>query len=243
MLRPGNLVRLLLAICFALACQAQQRTVAVTFDDLPAAGTMDAGEAASFNQAILDSLDRHHVPAIGFVIEDRVVETGKSGTDSLREWVRRGYGLGNHTLSHSDFNNLTVDQFKQEIVGGERSITVALGKHPRYFRFPDNHTGDTREKHDAIAEFLASRGYTVAVCTIDNEDYLFNRAYTKMLANKDEASASRLRSEYLTYTATEIDYYSNLHRQLFASQGKLEVSPKFQQFRETFKTTREDRKL
>src|SRR5262245_45922250 len=110
MLRPSTLVRFLLPICFALACQAQQRTVAITFDDLPAAGATNANEAASFNQAILDSLDRHHAPAVGFVIEHRVEEAGEIGTNSLREWVRRGYELGNHTFSHSDFNDLAVDQ-------------------------------------------------------------------------------------------------------------------------------------
>jgi len=38
------------------------------------------------------------------------------------------------------------------------------GKGSFSFRFPMNHTGDTREKHDALAAFLAERGYRLATC-------------------------------------------------------------------------------
>lgn len=201
------------------AAQAQQHTVALTFDDLPAAGTSSGADARAFNFSILDSLDRHHAPAIGFVIERRVQEL--AGEELLDEWVKRGYDLGNHSLSHLEMNNLTTGQVEQEVIGGEGAFVKALakaGKKPRYFRFPENHTGDTREKHDTVAAFLAERGYRLAPCTIDNEDYRFNDAYLKMLANKDEASAARLRAAYLAYTSTEIDYYAALHRQIFGRE-------------------------
>jgi peptidoglycan/xylan/chitin deacetylase (PgdA/CDA1 family) len=208
-----RLIVLLSMVLFPIASEAQQRTVALTFDDLPAADTMDRAEVASLNQAILKALGRHKAPAIGFVIEQRLNVI--SGPELLKDWVRRGYDLGNHTFSHADFNERAVEQFKQEVIEGEAAITQALGHRPRYFRFPENHTGDTQEKHDLISAFLAARGYTLAVCTIDNEDYLFNRAYVKMLANKDAATAARLRRDYLAYTATEVDYYARLHQRVF----------------------------
>lgn len=215
-------VALLALAMGGIRCAAQQRSVAVTFDDLPIAGDIGPTQARFANTAILDALDRHHVPAIGFVIENRVKEIGdKQGADLLAEWVKRGYDLGNHTLSHAELNNLSVEQIEQEIIGGEGAFVTALaqaGKKPRYFRFPENHTGNTQEKHDAISTFLKSRGYTLAVCTIDNEDYRFNGAYLKMLARNDTVSATRLRGEYLTYTSTEIDYYAGLHKQIFGRE-------------------------
>jgi len=78
-----------------------------------------------------------------------------------------------------------------------------------------NHTGDTREKHDAVAAFVSQRGYRLATCTIDNSDFLFNAAYLRILANKDEVSAQKLRAEYLAYTSTEIEYYAALNKQVF----------------------------
>jgi peptidoglycan/xylan/chitin deacetylase (PgdA/CDA1 family) len=210
---------ILLLTVYAVACPAQQRSVALTFDDLPAAGTEDPAEALSLNMSILDALERHHAPAIGFVIGRKAQEMADGrGSQLLEQWIKRGYELGNHTFSHADFNTVSTEQFEQEVIAGEALIKAMLAKNGRtlrYFRFPENHTGDTKEKHDAIAAFLARRGYTVAPCTIDNEDYLFNGAYRKMLSNYDEASTSRLRADYLAYTSTEIDYYTELHRKIF----------------------------
>lgn len=217
---------LLISTIGCLPVVGQQRLVAITFDDLPiaktdlpAAGTIDPIEAKSINRAILDSLRRHKVPATGFVIGKRVEDVGEiPGKEILWRWVENGHDLGNHSYSHSDFNQLTIEQMEQEIVSGERSLSEILrkvGRTPRFFRFPMNHTGDTAAKHDALAAFLTQRGYKLAVCTIDNEDYVFDRAYLLALARKDNASAERLRSEYLSYTGTEIDYYSSLNKQVF----------------------------
>ncbi len=106
-----------------------------------------------------------------------------------------------------------MDQVKQEILRGELGFAPLVqqaGKKPEFFRFPMNHTGDTRAKHDAIAEFLSQRGYRVATCTIDNSDYIFNDAYVRMLASNDATAARKLRRDYLTYTSVEIDYYAAL---------------------------------
>jgi len=221
-----NLLRIVGALLFGVVCAvsslAQQRSVALTFDDLPVADTTDPAEARSINISILNSLDRHHAPSIGFVIERRVQQIGESqGNQLLDQWVERGYELGNHTFSHTISDDLTTEQFEREIVAGETSLAAALakvGKAPRYFRFPESHTGDTKEKHDAIAAFLAQHGYKVAVCTIDNEDYAFNAAYLKILSGADDTSAAKLRADYLTYTSAEIDYYTGLHKQIFGRE-------------------------
>jgi peptidoglycan/xylan/chitin deacetylase (PgdA/CDA1 family) len=200
-------------MCIA-GCAAQPRTVALTFDDLPVVGMRTAAEAKSINRAILEALARRHAPAIGFVIGTKVQEIGvKAGVDILQEWLRHGQELGNHTFSHRDLNDLTAAEFENELVRGEASI----GK-PRYLRFPFNHTGDTPETHEAVAALLARRGYRVATCTTDNEDYEFARAYEVMLARHDEDSARKLRAEYLGYTAVEVDYYDGLHKQVFGRE-------------------------
>ena len=212
---------LLTALCAALSL-AQPRTVALTFDDLPIAGEGDAAEAARISHAILAALARHHAPGVAFVNERGVEKIGLTpGRAVLREWVDQGQDLGNHTYSHPDFNAITVEQFRSEVIRGEASIAPLLserGRRLRYLRFPYNHTGDTPGKHDAAAAFLARRGYTVAVCTIDNMDYEFARAYDAALARRDTTAARKLEAAYLGYTATEIDYYSALQQGIFGRE-------------------------
>ncbi|GAC1703321.1 MAG: hypothetical protein NVS9B4_11130 [Candidatus Acidiferrum sp.] len=53
---------------------------------------------------------------------------------------------------------------------------------------------------------------------MDNEDYAFNFVYLKMLAHKDDIAAARLRSAYLAYTSTEIDYYAALQKNIFGRE-------------------------
>jgi peptidoglycan/xylan/chitin deacetylase (PgdA/CDA1 family) len=204
---------------------AQNRTVAMTVDDLPyvsgspapdVAG--NASQAEIVNSRLLAAFRAHHVPVTGFVIQKRVESLGSAGPKILRQWIREGFDLGNHTYSHPDVNDLSIEQIQEEIVRGESTIGALMkeaGKRLEFFRFPMNHTGETKAKHDALAEFLLRRGYELATCTIDNSDYLFNQSYVRMLANHDAVNARRLRSDYLAYTDSEIDYSAGLNRQVF----------------------------
>jgi peptidoglycan/xylan/chitin deacetylase (PgdA/CDA1 family) len=225
-------MKTLLIVCAAVALTlflsaptpAQTRTVAITVDDLPYAGpflNLPNYSSDEINNRLLAAFAKHHIPVTGFVIQKSVEQKPDlaTGTRVLQHWIASGLDLANHTYSHSDSNALTIDQIKQEIIDGEKTFVPLMksaGKQPEFFRFPMNHTGDTKEKHDAIAAFLVQHGYQLATCTIDNSDFIFNVAYVKMLQNNDAASAQRLRAEYIAYTSTEIDYYSALNKQIFS---------------------------
>ncbi len=197
------------AALFAISLgAAQDPTVAFTFDDLPSADTTDPDVALRMNQSILLALKRFHVPAIGFVNEKKVETLGRK---PLRGWTRNNNSLGNHTYAHLDLNSLTAAQFQQEVIRGERS----LPPHHRWLRFPFNHAGDTAEKQAAVQAFLTARGYRIAACTIENEDYEWSRTYDLLLAQHATDGAERLRQEYLSYTASKIDYYSDLQTEVF----------------------------
>jgi peptidoglycan/xylan/chitin deacetylase (PgdA/CDA1 family) len=216
----------ILVIPLSSGLAAQTYTVALTFDDLPFVTEdssrpmlpVDARSAAAANHKLLMALARRHVPATGFVIQKGVEELGiASGTEILREWTRRGFDLGNHTYAHPDFSDLTIEQFEDQIIRGEAAfvpVMKAAGRKPEFFRFPFNHTGDTMEKHDALAAFLAQRGYRLAPCTIETSDWMFNISYGRMLARHDHASAARLRVEYLSFTSAQIDYFIGMNTQV-----------------------------
>jgi len=220
-IRSGILIGLLLP----LAIRAQTRAVAITVDDLPYVGSpkppsaADAKRAVAINRRILHAFSRHRIPATGFVVERHAEQIGiGTATKILERWLAAGFDLGNHTYSHADVNYLTVAQIEEEILRGETTIGPLLknvSRKPQFFRFPYNHTGDTAEKHDAIAAFLSARGYRLAPCTIDNSDWEFNRAYVAALARKDKQTAAKVRAEYVTYSAAEIDWYTKLDEQVF----------------------------
>ncbi len=197
----------------------------MTVDDLPFVSadpshpSPDAmsDTAAKANRKLLMEFRRQRVPVTGFVNQKGADEM-KSGPAILDAWIAAGLDLGNHTYAHLDFNDLTLDQFEQEILRGETGFVPLMrtaGRTGLFFRFPFNHTGDTQPKHDALAKFLADHGYTQAPCTIETSDWMFNQAYGIMLAHHDHASAARLRADYLAFTAAQVDYFGKLNRQVW----------------------------
>jgi peptidoglycan/xylan/chitin deacetylase (PgdA/CDA1 family) len=209
-------------LLWSLSAFAQNRTVAITVDDLPyasvnAVSSSDAVVAKEINRKILSALRHHHAPVTGFVIQKGIEDLGPTAAiHILRDWTGGKFDLGNHTYSHQDANQLSLTELEKEIIQGETGFVPLMkqaGKKPEFFRFPMNHTGETEQKHEKVASFLTQRGYRVATCTIDNSDYLFNAAYVPMLAAHD-SSARRLRAEYLSYTSAEIDYYAGLSKQV-----------------------------
>ncbi len=212
----------------------QAHTVAITVDDLPFASgkesrlsPADAKEAERVNKMILHVFARSKIPATGFVIEKGDELLGQKAADMiLRQWTKPGFDLGNHFYSHADTDKLSLSQIDDEITRGEATIKPLLAeasRTPRYLRFPYNHTGDTREKHDAIAAFLLSRGYKFAPCTIDTSDYEFNRSYVVALSRKDKQTAKRIQAAYIELQACNqslCDIESSVSEKL-ASRGRL----------------------
>ncbi len=217
----------LLIFTAVLVCRAAEspKKVAITFDDLPyasgvatgSANPSDGALASALTRKLLKELVKRGVPVTGFVIQHRVEELGSAGPAILREWLKAGFDLANHTYSHADINQLAVEQIEDQIVRGEAAIAPLMrqaGRKLEFFRFPMNHTGDTAPKRDAIAEFLRARGYRVAACTIDTSDYVFNAAYVRLLTKRMASRAADVRREYLTYSGAEIDYYAALNRRV-----------------------------
>jgi peptidoglycan/xylan/chitin deacetylase (PgdA/CDA1 family) len=213
----------ILALAVSARAQTTTRTMAVTLDDLPYVRMSDAPYLPSARTAtakILSTLKKHKVPAIGFVNEaqldygnDRDARIGL-----LRDWVKSGMMLGNHTYSHPDFNQLTVAQFEAQIEKGDvvtRQLMQSRRPYQLYFRHPMTHTGDTVEKKEAIEKFLAALGYKITPHTIENSDFIFNVGYAQAMQKGDTALVKRLREAYLELTMTAIEFAEKISPQVF----------------------------
>ena len=206
--------------------QTPARTMAVTFDDLPYVKFREGayvvrGQAATAK--ILNTLKKHKVVAVGFVNEHMLESAAdrEARIDLLRRWVTSGMTLGNHTYSHPDFNRLTVEQFQEEITKGEvvtRQLMKSRQPYQLYFRHPMTHTGDTREKKEAIEKFLFARGYKITPHTIENSDFIFNVPYAQALEKGDGALAKRLRDEYLNFTIAATEFAEKISPQVFGRE-------------------------
>lgn len=100
--------------------------------------TVDDGPHPEHTPAFLDLFDRHGIKAVFFLIGDRAAQH----PELVREIVRRGHEIGNHTQTHpaSSFWSLRPPEMWQEIMGCQETLTRICPEHPpRFFRPPAGH--------------------------------------------------------------------------------------------------------
>lgn len=193
------------AATLVLLCAALEGSeVAITIDDLPRGGDIRASyeNTRRMTQKLLRPFRTGQIPVTAFVNECK--------DDTLRLlplWIRAGAVLGNHTCSHLDFHRASVKEFTADIVRGEPVTTRLTGTHPRYFRHPFLHAGNTAEKKAALEAFLSERGYRVAPVTLDNSDYMFAAVYAKALKEHNRQLALRIQREYIPYLNAICEFF------------------------------------
>lgn len=215
------LVAPLFFIC--LISFAQKKQICITVDDLPAVAYGEPNEQ-EITENLIQHFDTYKIPAVGFVNEGKLFYNNKLAQKKLsllQHWLSNGYELGNHTYSHLDFNNSSVEKFSVEISKGE-IITKPLSEKNnlpwRYFRHPYLHVGQTKAKADSLSELLKSMHYIEAPVTIDNADYMFAKAYSNANKNKDETLKKRIGKAYVDYMEVKVKYFEKLTAQLFNRQ-------------------------
>ncbi|WP_425986158.1 polysaccharide deacetylase family protein [Brevundimonas sp. TWP1-2-1b1] len=207
---------LALALALAHPAVALERRVAVTFDDLPfqadEATLCDPARMMAITQdfvAMLKPLDTH---GAAFVNAGRMCDAERDATlpRILNIWLDGGLDLGNHTFSHINIHRTTAEAYLADVDAGSpvvREVLEARGQRLRWFRHPYLFTGETPEKHDAIAAGLAQRGYTVAPVTIDNNDWMFADVYRKAEQLGDKALMRCIGQAYVAHMTTVLEFF------------------------------------
>ncbi len=209
---------LLLFILSSVHGQRPTRRVTVTFDDLPATGPASTLKRVSgINRKLLEVLRKQEIPATGFVNESKLMVEGEveARTALLDEWLEDGHMLGNHTYSHIGIDGSTFEQYRDDLILGEKitkKLLESRGMKLTYFRHPQLRTGPTKEYAMRLSELLSSRGYTVAPVTIDNNEYIFAAIYADALRREDRSEMKRISEAYVEYMAAVFSHFEALSR-------------------------------
>ena len=226
--------RLILAACalglLSTPGLAQNRAVAVTFDDLPYqapdAQLCDPVEAMALTEDFVAMLRPLNTRSAVFVNEGKVCDARRADLlpALLTVWLDAGLDMGNHTFSHINIHRNTVEAYLADVDRGApvtRAVLEERGRTLRFFRHPYLFTGETPEKKAAIAAGLAERGYTVAPVTIDNNDWMFAAVYRR--AGGDEALKTRIGEAYVAHMTTVLDHWEPYSAELAAGREPAQV--------------------
>jgi peptidoglycan/xylan/chitin deacetylase (PgdA/CDA1 family) len=220
---------LLTALCSAhLLAQTQafpKRYVAITFDDLPVVCRCeDDAERRDITDKLLATFKEFGMPVLGVVNEQKLETNGivdPMKVELLQKWLDAGYELGNHGYAHKNINDITMEEYQEEIVRGERvtrPLAQKAGIRYRFFRHPFLSAGDNLAVRRALDTFLSTHEYTIAPNTITYQDYTFSGAYETALRKGDTVAAQKIRDAYLPYSLSRWEAAERQSRELFGRE-------------------------
>jgi peptidoglycan/xylan/chitin deacetylase (PgdA/CDA1 family) len=177
--------------------------IALTFDDLPAAGSLPPGQnRTKIATALTAELKANHLEGTYGFVNAVKLENDPDAQQALHIWLDAGMNIGSHTWSHISLTDNTAEAYEQEIARNEPALAeYAQVRDWHWFRYPYLWEGDTLEKRRAVRSYLHEHGYRVAQVTLDFEDYAWNDAYGRCSAKQDDAAINWLRQSYMENAA------------------------------------------
>lgn len=119
----------------------EEKLIALTFDD---------GPSTKYTPMILKELKKNNAHATFFVTG----ENAEKNPEILKEILRNGNELGNHTYSHAFMFKEMSKMRKEEILKADEAVYRITGRHMKYFRAPYEYR-DVR-----LIKLLRKLGYT-----------------------------------------------------------------------------------
>ncbi|MDW7694135.1 polysaccharide deacetylase family protein [Flammeovirgaceae bacterium SG7u.111] len=201
---------------------SQEKKVCITVDDLPTVTyrSLDKELNVEITQKLVAIFDQYKIPAIGYVNEKKLYHGNlldPSQVKLLELWLENGYELGNHTFSHLNYHQVPFETFTKDLLKGEKITKELAAKYDleyKYFRHPYLRSGERKGQSDSLKHFLAEHGYTEAPVTIDNEDYLFAKAYGLAHLRGDSVQMKQIGEAYLKYMEEKLFFYEKLSNDL-----------------------------
>jgi len=129
-----------------------RRCVAITIDD---------GPCPLITPLILRVLDKEAVKATFFVVGEKAEQY----PELLREIVRGGHLVGNHTYHHRRLSEIAPEQIVAEIEACQKAVGRLTGKVTRYLRPPGGNYSQ------AVLEYLTGSPYTIVLWTHSAGDW------------------------------------------------------------------------
>ncbi|MCU0611461.1 MAG: polysaccharide deacetylase family protein [Candidatus Eisenbacteria bacterium] len=186
--------------------------IAVTIDDLPFVNAVRPGDSRmEATGRILAALEKHHVPATGFVVCDRI--PGQEAI--LRQWMEAGMELGNHSCTHPHLDEMPLGDWAEEVLECTETLTRFTGTRPRWFRYPFLQMGATVGLRDSAVAIVRSCGHSVAQVSVDTGEWALVKPYVDAWRAGDAAGARIVGDAYVDHLLGAVEHYREVARARF----------------------------
>lgn len=182
------------------------KELALTFDDAPrmATGYFDGQTRA---KKIIQQLKKHKVEQVIFYAVTKDLD--KEGISRLKKYSEAGHILANHTHSHPDFSQTSLDEYVEDFEKAHKKLAEFKNVH-KFFRFPYLREGDTLQKRDGMCKKLRELGYRNAYITLNNYDWYIEELFQNAIADGKEVDLKKLSALYVDVIIQGIEYYDEM---------------------------------
>lgn len=197
----------------ALSAHAQERSVAITIDDVP---NVHLYAADGHSSRLLKKLDSLNLPVAIFINEGHLKQNQdfEQNKKLLESWISKPYmTVGNHSYSHPNYGEIGFDAFKEDVLKGEelsRKMVGNVGKKLEYFRFPFNGMGKDSAEQARMQAFLAEHQYISTPFTVESEDWLYTQLYEKALKEGKLEEARDIGARYVMQSLQLFEYFDKV---------------------------------
>jgi peptidoglycan/xylan/chitin deacetylase (PgdA/CDA1 family) len=181
-------------------------TISFTFDD-GSVKDMPGYTLERWNSMLLDNLKKHGVKAILFSTGSN--KTSEEGTYVLSSWNDAGHRIANHTMTHPNFNKVSIEKFEWELVAND-SLIRKYSNYLPLFRFPYLKEGNTEDKIRTFRSFMQEHGYRNGHVTIDASDWYVDGRLVQRLREDSTADLTGFKKFYIAHLFDRAMYYENL---------------------------------
>jgi peptidoglycan-N-acetylglucosamine deacetylase len=123
--------------------------------------SFDISWGADTTPKLLDILDKYNVKATFFLVGGWIDDNG----ELVKEMVKRGHELGNHTNKHPDMSKISKERLIEEITTCEAKIMSLTGQGTKLFRCPAG------EYNDLVLETVQGMGRYTIQWNVDSIDW------------------------------------------------------------------------
>lgn len=182
------------------------KEIAITFDDSPrhASGYFDGSTRST---KLISELKKHKVKQVAFFSVSKRLDD--EGVERLKRYGAAGHIIANHTHSHPNINNLTIDDYTKDVLLADKKLK-SFSNFKKLFRFPYLREGDTLAKRDGMRKLLLEQGYTNAYITLNNYDWYIEVLFQRAIEQGRNVNLERMRKFYVDTLMESIEYYDQM---------------------------------
>ncbi|MEM8724733.1 MAG: polysaccharide deacetylase family protein [Pseudomonadota bacterium] len=201
----------ILVLTFSAQLAAQEKRIALTFDDTPRhPGVLYSEDERAIR--IIAALSEAEVEQAAFFLNPGKISERPGARARISAYVAAGHVIANHTQTHPRLRTTDVADYIADIDAAASWFGGRKGYRP-WFRFPFlDEGGADKAKRDAIRSALTERGLTNGYVTVDASDWFYEQAFADAKKAGDQIDMAALRDLFVESHIEAAEAYDTIAR-------------------------------